>query len=177
MVSCSGPGPQHVLWEQHGPWTSTGLHHGHQYSLWWPHRSHSMVSSSSMDHGGLSTRFNPENESFFTLDILLFLRVRVILWLGSEFRDRTCASSRLVHTICWLYVAHWAIFPIISRLVHTVSWPYSAHSTIFPFSLLNVHLLKWHRKLLCVTQCISPSSPKQFCMQIFIATSLVQSYW
>lgn len=24
MVSCSGPGPQRVLWEQHGPWTSTG---------------------------------------------------------------------------------------------------------------------------------------------------------
>lgn len=127
------------------------MDHGHQYSLWRPHRSYNMVSSSSVDHGGLSRRVNLENESFFTLDILLLLRVRVILWLGSEFRGRTCASSRLVHTI---------------------HWPCSAHSTIFPISLLNIHLLKWHCKLLCVTQCIFP--PKQLCMQIFIVSSLVQ---
>jgi len=52
----------------------------------------------SMDLGGLSRRFKPENKPFFARDVLL-LGVSALLWLGSISRGRTCASSRLLHTV------------------------------------------------------------------------------
>ena len=57
-----------------------------------------LVSGGSMDYRSLSRKLNLENEPFFTLDILLLLRVRVILQLDSVSGARTYACSRLLYT-------------------------------------------------------------------------------
>lgn len=51
-----------------------------------------------MGHGGLSRGPNSEDEPFFIADTLLFLRAKVILWLGRAFVGRACVNSRLLHT-------------------------------------------------------------------------------
>lgn len=53
-----------------------------------------MVSRGSMDHESLSRRLNPEDESFFVLDILLLFRVRVMVGFSSRSGGRTCKSAR-----------------------------------------------------------------------------------
>lgn len=55
-----------------------------------------MVSDiASRDHGCLLRTLNPENESYFNLDILLLFRVREILGLRVS-ESRTCECSRLL---------------------------------------------------------------------------------
>lgn len=56
----------------------------------------SMASGSSMNHGGLSRRLNPEDEPFFILGFLL-LGATIIVHLDNTFQGRTCTISRLSH--------------------------------------------------------------------------------
>lgn len=79
LVSSSSMDHKHGSCRQHEPWT---IH------LTWPTLAAqitdiNMASWASMDHRSLSRGLNPENEPFFTLDILLLFRVRVIMCLGS----------------------------------------------------------------------------------------------
>ena len=53
---------------------------------------------SSMDHGSLLRKLNPENELFSIVNILLLLRARVIIGLGIMSGGRIFQSSRLLYT-------------------------------------------------------------------------------
>lgn len=59
----------------------------------------SMASGSSMNHGGLSRRLNPEDEPFFILGLLL-LGATIIVHLDNTFQGRTCTISRLLARHC-----------------------------------------------------------------------------
>lgn len=79
LVSSSSMDHKHGSCGQHEPWT---IH------LTWPALTAqitdiNMASWASMDHRSISRELNPESEPFFTLDILLLFRVRVIMCLGS----------------------------------------------------------------------------------------------
>lgn len=50
------------------------------------------------NHGDLMRKPNPGNEVFSILDTLLSLRANVIMWLGSVFSGRACASFSVLYT-------------------------------------------------------------------------------
>lgn len=84
--------------------SSNNSDHSHQHCFWGSQTSTwfleimdiSMVSDiANRDHGCLLRTLNPENESYFNLDILLLLRVREILGLRVS-ESRTCECSRLL---------------------------------------------------------------------------------
>jgi hypothetical protein len=112
-------------------------------------------------HGDLLIRrgvIQKMNHSFFSSDSLL-LRAKVIVWMGSEYRGRTCSSSKLLYTtLPYLAITCSLVYWLHSHICH-LSLPQipvplpNQHSIIFP-SLSHLHLLKWHCKLLDITHYI-----------------------
>lgn len=108
-----------------------------------------LATGSSVDyrhpHDLLLRRPKPENGPFSISDILLLLRARVILWLGSAFGGRVWENSGLVHTI---------LLTMISLPQHQLlSTPAAlASESLVPTSSLHIHSSMQPCKLLCVTQ-------------------------
>lgn len=95
-----------------------------------------VASNSRMVHRCLSRRSNPE---LFNSDILLLLKSRAIMQLGSVFQGLVYANSTLLHTTLLVLFSKDIPKPIYSSLLSHLTPPVNTHSCV----PLYLHSLHW----------------------------------